>query len=231
VLAAALLIATTFAASAQAAAPSAVFDGPDSAVTGVPVGFDAARSSDAEGGLLRFSWSIDGQALDVDDAWLSVSFTHAGRHVVSVTVTDEGGSSSTVEHPVLVTGADRTSSDVAPLGAAILPAAAFPELVVRPLKVRVSQDNLRLELRCRGAALCRGRLRAVALVGRGTRERALLLTHRRFSILRGGPRVVRMRLGRAARSRLAAHPRVRVTAYRGTVRVAHIWATSAYRVR
>lgn len=228
----ALFIAMTFAAGARAAAPSAALDGPSTAVTGAPIGFDAAGSAGADGGELVYAWVIDGQALDIDDAWLSVSFSHAGRHVVSVVVTDANGASARADHVVLVAGADQPAGAVGSLGSTVIPGASpFPQLVLRAPATPISHSTLRLQLRCRHAAVCRGHLRAVALIGPGPVERPLLLTRRRFSILRGGPRLVHLRLGPRARRRLAAHPRIRVTAYRGAVRVAHIWATSAYRVR
>lgn len=237
-LLAVLAIIISSAAPAQAAAPQAVIDGPDAVATGEPVGFGADRSSDPDGDPLSYAWSIDGKPVGVEHDWLAVSFSYAGRHVVSVVVTDASGASTEVQHPVLVTGEDRVVTSPLPFGTSALtlrrPA---PELVVRPLRlkakrplpVKAKRRTLRLELRCRKAAVCKGRLRAVSLVGE--LERPLLLSKRRFTVQRGGPRVVRMWLSRKAQRRLAAHPRIRVTAYRGKVRVAHIWASYAYRVR
>lgn len=151
---------------------------------------------------------------------------------MAVTVSDPGGTSSTASHAVQVTGEDRAAGDLSPLHDLMPPSSgpsAVADLAVRPTAVPVQHHALRLRMRCRGANVCHGYLRAVALVGHGTHEHALLLSHRRFSILRGG-RLVHLRLRRSARRRLHAHPRVRVTAYLGGVGDAHVWAASIYRV-
>lgn len=229
-LLAALIIAMILPAAASAAAPVGVVDGPSTATTGVPVGFDAAQSSDPDGDVLTFAWSIDGQGLTIDQPWLAVAFAHPGVHVTSVTVTDATGAAVTVEHPVLVTGEDRSTAGLSPLHSVLAgPRATLPQVRLQPPKVRVRRHALRLHVGCRGAGVCQGTLRAVALVGRLPRQHALLLAHRTFSVLRGR-RTVHLRLTPAGRRRLTAHRRVRVTAYLGSVRVAHIWAVRDFRV-
>lgn len=228
-LLAVLVIVMSVAAPAWAAAPQAVIDGPSTIATGEPIGFDGGGSSDPDGDQLSYAWSIDGMPLDVEHDWLAVSFAHPGEHVVALSVTDPTGASTRTQHPVRVTGDDRDTSGLLPFATSALQLpSTTPQLVVRPLAVKVARHMLRLTVRCRNVAVCRGHLRAVALVG--ALDRPLLLAHRRFTVLRGGPRVVRLRLTKAARQRMARHPRVLVTAYRGKVRVAHIWTSTAYRV-
>jgi hypothetical protein len=230
-LLAALLIAMTCAGTARAASPTAVVDGPADGRTGVPVAFDGSASRPGDGGgLLSYAWSIDGDDVGVEHPWLSVSFAHAGRHVIALTVTDATGATATDQHVVDVTGADRPAASLAPLRTTVPTAVVTaPQLLLRPPADRLRRHRLRVEVRCRRTARCSGILRAVALVGR--RHRPMLLARRPFAVHAGGPRVLHLRLDRAARRRLARHPAIRVTAYRGDrVRVASIWAASAYRV-
>ena len=204
-------------------------DAPATAVTGSPVAFDGAATSDPDGELMDYAWSIDGQRLDVESSWLSVAFAHPGRHVVALTATDTTGAAATVEHPIVVTGADRSVASLKPIGSALVPGVrSVPELVVRAPSVRLRRHALRVELRCRGTRRCAGTLRVVALKGR--RQRPYLLAQRRFDVAAGRPRTVHVRLGRRARARLGHHTLIRATAFRGPVRVASIWGTAAYRV-
>jgi hypothetical protein len=216
--------------TARAAAPIVAIDAPDTAVTGQPVAFDGDGTTDPDGQLMDFAWSIDGQALDVENSWLSVAFAHPGRHVVALTATDTSGASATAQHPITVTGTDRLVSALKPLGTSLVPGvAAAPEIVVRAPKVRLRKHRLRVELRCRGAERCRGTLRIVAL--KGPLQRPHLLTQRRFDIASGRPRVVHAHLSPRARKRLGQTTKVRATVFRGKVRMASIWGTMAYRVR
>lgn len=204
-----------------------VVDGPSTAVTGAPVALDGGATADPDGGLLRYAWSIDDQDLGVDAAWLSIAFAHPGRHVVALTATDAAGARATVEHPIVVTGQDRSSASLKPLGSMLAAGVQqVPELAVRAADVRLRRHRLRVELRCRGAERCRGTLRVVALKGR--RAHPTLLAQRRFDIAAGRPRVVHLRLSPRARHRLGRRTTVRATAYRGRVRVASMWGTTAY---
>lgn len=227
VLLAALTIALMSTAPALAAAPLVVIAGPDSGVTGSPVAFDGEATTDPDGELLTYAWAIDGQVLDIENPWLSVSFAHPGRHVVALTATDTTGAAATAQHPVTVTGPDRSASSLKPFGTLLPAAAPKPELLVQAPKRRLRRGRLRVVLRCRHTLRCTGTLRAVALKGR-RKSHAVLLAQRRFSVKRGRPRVVHVRLGRKARARLGRRTTVRVTAFRGRVRVASIWGTAAY---
>lgn len=55
---------------------------------------DATRSSDPDGDLLRFSWSLDGQPLASTASRLKHSVASQGTHEISLTVTDAKGASS-----------------------------------------------------------------------------------------------------------------------------------------
>jgi hypothetical protein len=227
-LPAALITALTLAATAHAAAPLAAVDVVGSAATGVPVSFDGSRSADPEGGPLDYGWAIDGQDVGVEHDWLSVAFAHPGRHVVTLKVTDLEGLSATAAQAVDVTGADRTVSSLKPFGTAVGSAVAkSPELLLRAApRVPLLRSRLRFVVRCRNAPTCRGTVRAVALVGR--RQRPVLLAARVFRLTAGGPRVLHVRLGARARRRLGRRNHLRVTVYRGPVRVASTWAVQNY---
>jgi hypothetical protein len=204
-------------------------DAPATGVTGTAMAFDGSGTSDPDGELMDYAWSIDGQRLDVESSWLSVAFAHPGRHVVALTATDTTGASATAQHPILVTGADRSAAALKPFGSSLVPGVrSAPELVVRAPKVRLRRQALRVELRCRGASRCAGTLRIVALKGRS--QRPYLLAQRRFDVAAGKPRTVHAHLGPRARTRLGRHTKIRATAFRGRVRVASIWGTAAYRV-
>ncbi|HWI71548.1 MAG TPA: PKD domain-containing protein [Baekduia sp.] len=229
-LLAAIVIAIVPVGAARAAAPVVVIDAPDAATTGQPVAFDGEGTTDPDGQLLSYSWAIDGQALDVENPWLSVAFAHPGTHVVALTATDSTGASATASHTVVVTGVDRLPSSLKPLGTSLAPGVTnAPELVVRVPKIRLAKRRLRVVLSCRGAERCQGTLRIVALKGR--HRTPYLLTQRTFSIASGRPRVVHAPLGAKGRRRLGRLASVRATVYRGKVRTASIWGTAAYRVR
>jgi hypothetical protein len=227
ILLAALTIALTATAPALAAAPVVVVDGPSSGVTGSAVSFDGEGTTDPDGDSMTYAWAIDGQALDIENPWLSVSFAHPGRHVVALTATDATGAAGRAEQPVTITGPDRSVNALRPFGTLNPKAAPKPELVVQPPKQRLRKHRLRIVLRCRHTERCTGTLRAVALKGR-QQTSPVLLAQRSFSVKRGRPRVVHVRLGARARARLGRRTTVRVTAFRGKVRVASIWGTAAY---
>ena len=224
--AAVLLALPAAACPAMAAAPVAVVDGPATATTGVPVAFDAQRSSDPDGDPLRFQWTIDGQELGVDDAWLSVSFAKPGKHVVAVTVIDATGGADVAQRAVVTTGADRGSLSSLP-GIPSPVGPKLPEVAVAPPADRLRRHSLRIELRCRNTARCQGVLRATAVI----RGRLRLLGSTRFSAPKGGPRVLRVKLSRRARRLLGARTVVRMTAYRGYVADKTLWDTKSYVVK
>jgi hypothetical protein len=229
VLVAAVAISIVPVGAARAAAPVVVVDAPDGAQTGQPVAFDGDRTADPDGEPMTYSWSIDGQVLDVESSWLSVAFAHPGTHVVALTATDTSGASTTAQHAIAVTGVDRLPSALEPLGTSLVPGVtATPELTVRAPRIRLRRHRLRVVVRCRGAARCTGTLRIVAL--KGARRTPFLLAQRSFDVAGGGPRVLHARLGPRARRRLGHRTLVRATAFRGRVREAAVWGTTAYRV-
>jgi hypothetical protein len=226
----AALIAIVPVSAARAAAPVVSVAAPATAVTGDPVAFDGEATTDPDGDPLTYAWSIDGQQLDVENAWLSVSFAHPGTHVVTLTATDPSGASASASATIVLTGDDKLASSLKPLGSSVLPGvAAVPEVVLQAPRLRLQKHRLRVVVRCRGTARCRGILRIVALKGR--RRTPFLLVQRAFDVQTGGPRVLHAKLGPRARARLGRHTVVRATLFRGSrVRVATTWATASYRV-
>jgi hypothetical protein len=181
---------------------------------------------------MTYSWSIDGQVLDVENPWLSVSFAHPGSHVVTLTATDSTGAAATASHTIVLTGIDRLPSALKPVGSSLVGLTEPPEVVVSAPRIRVHKHRLRVVLRCRKAQRCKGVLRIVALKGR--HGRPYLLTQRFVNVKSGRPRVVHAKLGPKGRRRLGAAPltSVRATVYRGPkVRTSAIWGVMSYRVR
>lgn len=194
--------------------------------------FDGDRTADPDGQPMTYSWSIDGQVLDVENPWLSVSFAHPGTHVVTLTATDGTGASATASHTIVLTGIDRLPSTLKPIGSSIAGLAEPAEVVVSAPKVRLYKQRLRVVLSCRRAERCKGVLRIVALKGR--HQTPYLLTQRSIDVKSGRPRVVHAKLGPKGRRRLGASAltSVRATVYRGSkVRTVSIWGVMAYRVR
>lgn len=218
--------------AAHAAAPVVVIDAVDTAETGDPVAFDGDRTTDPDGQLMIYQWSIDGQVLDVENPWLSVSFAHPGTHVVTLTATDSTGASASASHTIVLTGIDRQPSALKPIGSSLVGLTESSEVLVSAPKVRVHKHRLRVVLRCRKAERCKGVLRIVAL--KGKHRTPYLLTQRSVDVKSGRPRVVHAKLGPKGRRRLAASrlTSVRATVYRGTkVRTSAIWGVMSYRVR
>jgi len=228
---AALAIAIVSAGAAHAAAPVVVIDAPATAQTGDPVPFDGDGTTDPDGQSMTYVWTIDGQVLDVENPWLSVSFAHPGTHVVTLTATDATGASATASHTIVLTGVDRLPSTLKPLGSVVAGVTATtPEVVVTAPRIKLYKKRLRLVLSCRRATRCGGMLRIVALKGR--HQTPYLLTQRYVSVKSGRPRVVHVKLGPKGRRRLGGGGSVRATMYRGgKVRTAAIWGVMDYRVR
>jgi hypothetical protein len=227
---AALAIAIVPAGAARAAAPVVVIDAPAAAQTGEPVPFDGDGTTDPDGQLMTYAWSIDGQVLDVENPWLSVSFAHPGPHVVTLTATDSAGASASASHTIELTGADLRPSTLKPFGTLVGGTTSTAEVVVKAPRIRLRKKRLRVVLSCRHATRCKGVLRIVALKGRHRTPR--FLTQRYVNVKSGRPRVVHVKLGHEGRRRLGRGASVRATMYRGPkVRTAAIWGVMAYRVR
>lgn len=226
----AALIAIVPTSAARAAAPVVSVVAPATAVTGDPVDFDGGNTSDPDGDAMTYSWSIDGQQLDVENSWLSVSFAHPGTHVVTLTATDATGASASASATIVLTGDDLLPSTLKPIGQDILPGiASAPEVVLQAPRQRLQKHRLRVVVRCRGTARCQGILRIVALKGR--KKTPFLLVQRRFDVQTGGPRVLHAKLGPRARARLGKSTVVRATLFKGSkVRVSTTWATASYSV-
>jgi hypothetical protein len=225
----AALIAIVPTSAARAAAPVVSVVAPATAETGNPVDFDGGATTDPDGDELTYSWSIDGQQLDVENSWLSVSFAHPGTHVVTLTATDSTGLSASASATIVLTGDDKLPSTLKPIGQVLPGVTAAPEVILQAPRQRLVRHRLRVVVRCRGTARCQGILRIVALKGRN--RTPFLLVQRGFDVQTGGPRVLHAKLGPKARRRLGRSTVVRATLFKGTrVRVATTWATASYSV-
>lgn len=93
------------------APPTASFAVTTSTLTAAsPVAFDGSTSHDPDGSIASYEWSFgDGSAL-AGGVSLSHTYAHAGKYVVRLTVTDDGGLSASIEHEVTVADAAPTAS-------------------------------------------------------------------------------------------------------------------------
>ncbi|HST54965.1 MAG TPA: N,N-dimethylformamidase beta subunit family domain-containing protein [Solirubrobacteraceae bacterium] len=79
---------------------------PTTAVTGQNVTFDASGSSDTGGAINSYKWDLDGDGSYETDGGSNPVLTHVfttpGTYTVGVKVSDDGGSSATTTHTLLV---------------------------------------------------------------------------------------------------------------------------------
>jgi len=205
-------------------APSAHFNAPSSATTGVPVSFDASGSSDPDPGQsLTYSWDFDGDGTTdhTDTApGASFSYTHAGTYTVTLKVTDNnaepdiGPDSATTTRQITVTGATVAPAAGA-LGVAGAPDATGDETVTDlgvvgddDVSVRVAGSTRSRSVRARGLAIRltateRATATATLTVHSHTIGRA------KVRLRAHGPRVLRVKLNRRGHALLARHARVR----------------------
>lgn len=82
--------------------PTAAFGyEPRPAVTGRPVTFDAAASSDPDGSLVRYAWEFGDDASATGER-TTHTYDAAGERTVTLAVTDDAGASATTERTLLV---------------------------------------------------------------------------------------------------------------------------------
>ena len=88
--------------------PVAVLSAPTPAIIGTPATFDAGRSSDPNGQIIRYEWDLDGDTTDFELDTGAVSsvqrtFTSAGLYPVRVRVTDDEGRADTDQTQLRIT--------------------------------------------------------------------------------------------------------------------------------
>lgn len=83
-------------------APTAQINGPYSGSINTPIHFSSLGSADSDGNISNFSWSLGDGAVSTQ-ANPSHSYTAAGTFTATLTVTDNGGASSTESTAVTVT--------------------------------------------------------------------------------------------------------------------------------
>jgi PKD repeat protein len=91
--------------------PVAVFTVPTSSTTGQAVRFDGSASSDPDGTIANYHWDFgDGQTENTTSPTTSHTYTTPGNKTVTLTVTDNSGSTDQVQHPVGVQAAQSTGN-------------------------------------------------------------------------------------------------------------------------
>jgi PKD repeat protein len=89
--------------------PVAAFTLSSNVTTGENANFDASTSSDPDGTIAKYHWDFgDGQSLDTTTPVAAHVYTTAGSRTVTLTVTDDSGSTATTQHTVTVTAASAT---------------------------------------------------------------------------------------------------------------------------
>jgi PKD repeat protein len=107
-------------------APVAAFTSSPSVSTGDNANFDASGSSDADGTIAGYHWEFgDGQSLDTTTPVAAHVYSTAGSKSVTLTVTDNNGSTNTVTHTLMVTDRPPTASFTAPATVGAGQAASF----------------------------------------------------------------------------------------------------------
>lgn len=87
--------------------PTASIDGPATlaATVGTPLALSGATSSDPDGSIVLFSWSLPGASpASASGAAVTATYAVAGTYTVGLTVTDNDGATGTTSRPVVVTG-------------------------------------------------------------------------------------------------------------------------------
>ncbi|WP_373044335.1 PKD domain-containing protein [Vulgatibacter sp.] len=75
-------------------APVAVVEGPDAGITGVALGFDGSGSTDADGVIIAWQWDF-GDGATASGPTASHAWQQGGSHLVTLTVIDDRGASTT----------------------------------------------------------------------------------------------------------------------------------------
>jgi PKD repeat protein len=87
--------------------PIASIDGPATltATVGTPLALSGASSSDPDGSIVLYTWSLPGAApASASGATVTATYAVAGTYTVGLTVTDNAGATGTASRTVLVTG-------------------------------------------------------------------------------------------------------------------------------
>ncbi|MCP4697917.1 MAG: PKD domain-containing protein [Gammaproteobacteria bacterium] len=94
--------------------PVAAFTQPTSGKSPLSVNLDGSGSSDADGSLVSYAWSISGpENQTLAGATTTVTLTAAGVYTITLTVTDNGGSTANAAHTVTVEANTATLTTVA----------------------------------------------------------------------------------------------------------------------
>ena len=179
-----------------------------SARTGEPVTFDASRSEDADGSIVRYEWDLDGDGTYERDTGSTPvtekTYGSADTVTVTVRVSDDEGK-ATDDTALLRVSRDGKATPAAGgrrAGTPAVPASATGiGRMSAPRKVRGSR-NRGIVLRVRVPSA--GTLRARSAAGRRVLRTA------RTTATRGGVLTLTMRPARAGRAVLARHGRMRV---------------------
>lgn len=106
---------TTHTATIIDRAPVAAFTPSTSVATGANANFDASASSDPDGTIAKYHWDFgDGETLDTTTAAAAHVYSTPGSKTVTLTVTDDSGSTDEATHTLTITDRPPTASFTAP---------------------------------------------------------------------------------------------------------------------
>lgn len=99
---------------------------PASVTTGQSASFDASASADPDGTIARYHWDFgDGQTQDTTSPVIAHVYNTAGMKAVTLTVTDNSGSTADLQHNVAVADRPPVAVFTAPAGATAGQAVSF----------------------------------------------------------------------------------------------------------
>ena len=187
--------------------PTAVLDAPSTAAAGAAIPLSGARSFDAGGRIVRFTWRVDARApVDTSTPTFSAPGLTAGTHTISLVVTDDSGNQSPADTRTIVVPAVQTPPATKPPSGTRL--ATFGKLVlIAPVGKKTATIDLRKGTLVAGRIFSpvAARLRATFTSGR------LKLGGARLKLKAGSTSVLQAKLPGAARKALKGKKRIKVT--------------------
>jgi PKD repeat protein len=189
--------------------PTASFTGPASGVAGAAVTFDAGGSSDPDGSIVGYSWSLGDGTTSAAGPTTPHTYSAPGTYTVTLTVTDLSGLQSTTSHQVVISAAR---------GGALKATAGVGS-------VKVTGNTAFVTVTCKGpsAATCsvslqmtatetstRGNVVAVA-AAKTTRKTTVVVGEVTVTLSGGTTRTVQIRLSETGKQLLAKFHKLKVT--------------------
>ena len=101
-----------FAVSAVTPPEGSIALDPETATVDEDVSLSGAESTDPDGEVVSYEWSVDGETLTGET--VTVSFDEAGEYTVELAVTDDAGETDTVTRTLVIEAADTATATPEP---------------------------------------------------------------------------------------------------------------------